>query len=439
MNDLLLYLLKSGCCLTLLYAVYWVFLKRETFFKLNRFFLLISLFLALVVPLIHIPSPFRVIQIENTTAGISPVMTQQSQSIGATEIFLFIYLLGASIVIVQLMIQGIRIIYLIKSHSLKKYSGYRIVEIDGNMPPFSFFHFIFIHPSICSRYDLERIMAHEHAHLKQFHSIDIILMELVVLIQWWNPFVWPYRRSLRETHEFLADEAVIAQGCDTAAYQMLIVEQCVGQKLFALANTFHQSQIKRRILMMTKNKSRSWAKGKALFIIPTLGVLALAFARPRIVAPVMQETVKQEKKVKAKTVDAEKQELSKKEVEAKFTAMMQELKSAWKEAKTDDEKKEIEKKMKALKVKKAAYDKEMEASVQKVTLEDIDLKIKKLKEKYAQAETDDDKKKIKEYVAELQKKKEAMKAEMAAHEAMKEKEKVKKAETTEKSAKTVEM
>ena len=130
-----------------------------------------------------------------------------------------------------------------------------VVFVENDLAPSSFFNIIFLNPSNISQSDFNRIIAHELVHIKQFHSIDIILLELITILQWFNPFVWPYKKSLQETHEFLADYGVIAQGFSTAKYQLLMFEQHVGVKLFEFANNFKQSQIKRRITMMSKIKS----------------------------------------------------------------------------------------------------------------------------------------------------------------------------------------
>ncbi|MEN6311747.1 MAG: M56 family metallopeptidase, partial [Acidobacteriota bacterium] len=131
--------------------------------------------------------------------------------------------------------------------------------------------------------DIDRVLAHELAHVRQFHSFDIVFSEFLTVIQWFNPFVWPYKRSLRETHEYLADRAVIAQGCSLARYQLLIVEQHVGGQLLELASSFRTSQIKRRITMLSKQETKGLARWKPLLILPLAAMLILAFAEARTV------------------------------------------------------------------------------------------------------------------------------------------------------------
>jgi len=132
----------------------------------------------------------------------------------------------------------------------------------------------------------------------------VLLMELVIVLQWFNPFVWPYKKSLQETHEYLADHGVIAQGFSAVMYKRLVFEQHVGAQLFEFANNFKQSQIKRRLNMMSKIKSRNAAKLKMLFILPMASLLVLAFAEPKpagtldhAVAPILQEKAGQGQEV----------------------------------------------------------------------------------------------------------------------------------------------
>lgn len=172
---------------------------------------------------------------------------------------------------------------------------------------------------------MRRIIAHEIIHIKQYHTFDILLIELITVLQWFNPFVWPYKKSLQETHEFLADNGVIAQGFSTAKYQLLMFEQHVGVKLFELVNNFKQSQIKRRITMMSKIKSRGTAKLKLLLIVPMAAFLLLAFAEPKAAdTPVVKKAAistdqdtdqkKKEKQLKMDQVKATLADLKKEEM-----------------------------------------------------------------------------------------------------------------------------
>jgi len=162
---------------------------------------------------------------------------------------------------------------------------------------------------------MRRIIAHEEIHIKQYHTFDILLIELITVLQWFNP---PYKKSLQETHEFLADYGVIAQGFSTAKYQLLMFEQQVGVKLLEFTNNFKQSQIKRRITMMSKIKSRGAAKLKLLLIVPMATLLMLVFAEPKSADPQVAESLSAdmlELKATGKTALSANQEVDKKNEE----------------------------------------------------------------------------------------------------------------------------
>lgn len=457
MNSPLQYLFESSICLALFYSLYWLFLKKETFFKLNRFSLLLSIPVSFILPLLNIPSPFVSRSLLERTHVLAQPAGVQTHSIGITDILWLIFLVGAGLLLVRFLYQLTQLLLLIKKNGFQKYEQVKIVFIENNSAPFSFFNFIFINKSHISERDFQRILAHELAHIRQYHSIDLIAMELLTIVQWFNPFVWPYKKSLKETHEYLADNAVIAQGCSRARYQLLILEQHVGLKLFEMANNFNRSLIKRRITMMTKNKSKRWAKAKVLLIIPLFCFLMLAFADPKTsknadltaqnntqdettiqedskdsAHPLYQEKseekekeelkkkeeiMKKEKSLKeelAKTEDPEKRELIKKKLlqlqrlkemapeETALTTKEQELKELFKN--TDDPEKRELIKAKLLALKEKELKKEEEA---------IMLKEEKLEEMLKEEEDAEKRKQIKEKLLKIQEMKKKLKEEKA--------------------------
>ncbi len=288
MSSFLLYLAESSVCLALFYLVYQAFLSRETFFSTNRFFLMFSIPLSFVIPLINIPSPFRTITAahpQNYFSALSPIRTNP---LGFMDILAVIYLLGVGFFLFRFGCKIFQLFLLIRKNGHQKCGRLKLVFIDQDTAPFSFFNFFFLNKSKISQHDLLRIIDHELVHVNQYHTIDLLIIELLTIVEWFNPFVRPYKKSLKETHEYLADNKVIAQGYSRAMYQMLIFEQHVGLKLFEFVNSFNQSLIKRRMTMMTRGKSKTWAKSKFLLLIPAICFLVLAFAHPRVVSPVDQ-------------------------------------------------------------------------------------------------------------------------------------------------------
>jgi hypothetical protein len=296
MSDLLRYILESGVCLAFFYVIYWVLLKDETYFLLNRFYLVSALAMSFIIPGFNITSPFRTARAVSAPVSLSQVQAMPTRTLGLADVLLVVYLAGVLVYLMRFVFHLIKLRSVVRRYGLQVRGGVKIVSVDREFAPFSFLNVVFLNEKDLNPDDLERILAHERVHIHQGHSLDVLLMELAIVLQWFNPFVWPYKKSLQETHEYLADDGVIAQGFSAVMYKRLVFEQHVGAQLFEFANNFKQSQIKRRLTMMSKIKSRNAAKLKLLFILPLASLLVLAFAEPKpagtldhAAIPVLQE------------------------------------------------------------------------------------------------------------------------------------------------------
>jgi hypothetical protein len=288
MDSLFTYLLQSGACLTLFYAVYWLFLRRETFFTLNRIYLLAAALFSFLLPLFRLPSPFFqtvIVLPASLPEGPAPAAALEASSAFLTPLsfLLLVYLSGVAFLLARFFLRLANIVRTIRTCGCRRQQGLRLILCPNSGEPFSFFHYIFLDRTDLPDQEFNRILCHELVHVRQLHSLDIIFSELIAIIQWFNPFVWPYKRSLRETHEYLADRAVIAQGCSRTGYQLLIVEQHVGGKLLGMASNFRNSQIKRRLRMLSCKESKGLARLKPLLLLPLALVLVLALAEPRTI------------------------------------------------------------------------------------------------------------------------------------------------------------
>lgn len=437
MDNFFKFLLESSVCLALFYTVYWVFLKNETYFKLNRLYLVSSMFFSFFIPILNFPSPFRVRELIERTDDFTFLAGSQMQSLGVVDVLIGVYIFMTVMLFARYAEQLFQLHKTIKKHSVYKHEGHRFVYMSQETKPFSFFNLIFLNKSNISRQDYERIISHEMIHIRQYHSVDIVIMELTTILLWFNPFVWPYRKSLKQTHEYLADDGVIAQGCNAAKYQLLIVEQQVGGKLFEFANNFHHSQIKRRLTMMTKIKSKGWAKLKLLLVLPAAFLLVLAFAESQPVSsgtlsgdtleavrtditayssqPQEQEKTDAEKKKELE--EKKKKEMLKKDKlkQEAIYKKMKELEMKYKETEDVEKKKEL--KMKLVELKKAAEKMEYAKKKDKYADEEkkyeqmkkeLTLKMKELKHKLAETEDPEKQEKIKSMMLELEKKYKAM-------------------------------
>lgn len=408
MSDYLFYLLETGFCLALSYLVYWVFLRKETFFTFNRLFLLSTVPLSFIIPLIHMPSPFITHPRGQSSFATMPPAGTEGHHLAISDVLWLIFLIGAGFVLLRFLYRLLCLFLLVKKFGYHQQEGVKIVCMNRNCAPFSFFNFLFLNRSNLSDSDFQRIIAHECIHIKQYHSLDLILMELLTIFQWFNPFVRPYKKSLKETHEYLADNAVIAQGCSKAKYQVLIFEQQVGLKLFEFANNFNHSQIKRRITMMERIKSRGKAKFKVLLILPAIALLLLVFAQPK--------TAQEPEKAKGQDSDAvivapdishvsigpkddDKSDEKKKEMHKKQEELAlkeKQLKEELEKTK-DPEKRELIKE-KLLEIQKM---KEEAGAVKVMTDEDFEKKMIELKKAYENTDDPEKKAAIKEKALQL--------------------------------------
>jgi len=286
MSELFAYLLRSGACLAVLYSFYRLILMKDANFGFNRAFLLGSAGLSLGLPLLRIESPFftTVIEASELPLQSAPLPSLAPPAgLGPLDVLFGIYVAGAALFFVVFLARVGRLALMAARCGCERHRGLRIVLCGRAGESFSFFGFVFLDRSLVRGGDVDRILTHEMAHVRQFHSLDVVLAEILTVIQWFNPFVWPYKRSLRETHEYLADRAVIAQGCSLARYKLLIVEQHVGGRLLELASGFRTSQIKRRIAMLTTQETKGLARWKPLLILPLAVAFVLAFAESRTV------------------------------------------------------------------------------------------------------------------------------------------------------------
>ena len=319
MIALLIYSLKSALVLTLLYLPYTLMLRKESFFRMNRVTLLTILMLALVLPLCDFPSlaiaeqpavydvHHRIMQIvQNAQASEphSPVTTFKSFSWLA--LVAFIYMIGVVTAFVIRLWQLFRIGKQIRGGCLwKEKQGEATVYCHINdVAPFSWMRNIVISENDYQTDGSREILLHEKAHIFCRHSLDILLLTLVEILQWWNPIVYLLGSSLRDVHEYEADDHVLQQGISLHNYQNLLVKKALANTSYAFANNFNHSLIKKRLYMMNHPRSNPWLRSKVLYILPVTLVVLTAFATPKLNETV-EKIVKEIKVPVAKTVTEE--------------------------------------------------------------------------------------------------------------------------------------
>ena len=295
MDNIVEYLLKSGIALSVFYLFYWLLMRKSTHFGLNRFTLATSIIASLVLPLFKIDLTPEVIAtnmpvISLDLASVVQIVSKPKPFWGMREIVLLIYFTGLSITLFRLIYQSIYIHVIARMSRTITKGRHTIVLVEKDITPFAYFSKIFIPASKMEETSFESILAHEKSHLSQYHFLDLFLIELVTIIQWFNPIVWLYERSLKEVHEYMADDEVLKQGVSKGNYQALLVNQALGGPVFTISHQFNQSLILKRIVMMTKMKSPQLTKVKALLFIPLTALLLMAFSNPEpIVSPVIEK------------------------------------------------------------------------------------------------------------------------------------------------------
>ncbi|MEI6889241.1 MAG: TonB family protein [Bacteroidales bacterium] len=281
MNAIFSYLLESSISITLMYTVYWLFLKRETFFMMNRVYLLGAAGLSLLLPVI--PFHWQPSSAAATVIYIlDPVLITPDKIEKAAgshlqwlDVVAIVYITGLVIFLLRFVVQMLQLFFIVRRNGTERRHGMLIVYVDRGYSPFSFFNLVFINEKNVPGEKLETILTHEYIHVKQRHTLDLILAEILIIIQWFNPFAWFTGREFRTIHEFLADEGVIKAGINRSEYQQMILDETMGIQVNGLTNNFNVSLIKKRILMISKAKSGKWSRTKLIFAIPA--ILALVF------------------------------------------------------------------------------------------------------------------------------------------------------------------
>jgi TonB family protein len=294
-----IYLIQISLCLIIFNLAYEAFFRRDTFFARNRIYLVGSLLLTFILPFLPMPELISFIRTGVTPrieVGV-PVPVNDfygnlagKMSTGASQegfsifrILGTIYLAGVFIMLIQMFMQVVKIVKMMKNSESFLRGDTRIYLCEGSTSHFSFFRNIFINKAFIegSSREYEQVLSHEIAHVEQGHSYDLLLAEIVCIIQWFNPFAWLYRKSLQEVHEFLADNRVLQSGCSRAEYQAVLVNQALGITVFSLSNNFNHIKLKKRIIMMSKMKSSNLVYWKTLIILPVI-MLALALSGSKV-------------------------------------------------------------------------------------------------------------------------------------------------------------
>jgi len=282
MNALFIYMIKVSVYLAGFYLVYRFLLSSDTLYGRNRSFILLSVISSFILPFITLANIEPVIP--SFSRVISEIKINGSENYGAAQateitplnpfsLVSAIYFTGLFLMAVKFIADLAGLIFLIVRN---KENDDRIIRFNGlDTAGFSAFGYIFINSSL-SDGEAEAITAHEQNHLNHRHSLDIVFIEIVSALLWFNPFIYMFSRSLRAVHEYQADQECISMGTPVRNYQKLLMNQIFRSKIFTITNSFsNPSLIKKRMIMMTKKRSNAMANLKLLMVMPVIAGLLI--------------------------------------------------------------------------------------------------------------------------------------------------------------------
>ncbi|MFK8005111.1 MAG: TonB family protein [Saprospiraceae bacterium] len=269
-------------------------MSKETFFKTNRWYLLGTLLLGAGIPLLEFLPIFQednpvVVYFQPISDGSFYVQSAVNEVVvndflNWNKLFWGLYIIGVVVFSIRFFIGIGKIYTLYRRSEIIKKENHTLVLTNEPHLPFSFFKYMFWSKDLeMNDVDGQKIVTHEIAHVKGWHSIDVILLEIFSIIFWVSPMVYFYKKSLKTVHEYLAD-AVVLQTTPTKKYGHLLLRQSQSGLQIALANHFFHSQLKQRIVMMTRSKSRKEAIVKYLFALPVILLLLIAFSKKEAIA-----------------------------------------------------------------------------------------------------------------------------------------------------------
>jgi len=289
------YILKISVSLTVVYLIYHFLLRRLTFYSWNRAYLLGLSMVSFCIPFIDISSLLPKEDSVGVIGYIPPLLsvinpdnsyTFFDGAITGTNAILLLVATGAMILFARLLVQYRSFRKMMRSADVIMEGPVRIYQVHDNIVPFSFANSIFINAAQHDEAELREIIRHEFIHVKQRHSIDIIVSEFLVIFNWYNPIAWLIRSAIRQNLEFIADEQVIQKGFDKRQYQYLLLK-VIGTSPYAITNKFNFNSLKKRITMMNKHRSARVHLLRFALVVPVVAISLVAFRGQQYAVPAL--------------------------------------------------------------------------------------------------------------------------------------------------------
>lgn len=282
MVSISLYLLKSSAYVIAFYIPFILILKRTTFFALNRIYLVIGLLLSFILPLytgvttvmVYTPIdfPFMEPMVTQTDAAIA-LVSQPSDAVSLVAVLTIIYLMGIVFRLIVLSLSIASIIKLKQQGEVLMYQNVKVIKVSSGVP-FSFFNYVFL-PGASAK---PGILEHEAAHVRQYHWVDLLIVEWVSILLWFNPVMIFYKRCVKQQHEYLADRSAIKSGIDIGEFLMCIKHHVELATPVPLVSEFYFQSIKNRINMLTKKRTSLYGLAMYAMVLPILIFLLMAFS-----------------------------------------------------------------------------------------------------------------------------------------------------------------
>jgi TonB family protein len=287
MEQVAFYLLKSAAWLAGFTLLYLLFLRKERFFMLKRIYLLSGVVLSLLLPLVtlhyrvELPAPLmQETQGMTSVLSLPPAATAEIvEETDPLKWFMIFYAAGILFMLGRTMQYLFTVYRVVRSGPAHREGEALLIRSEKYTSAFSFFNYVFINPSLSGR-EAREILNHEMVHLKQKHWFDLLLVEVMSLVQWMNPFVWIYSALVRQNHENLADEEALQSTSDPAGYRAALLNQVFSARLISLSNSFNFSFYTNRFEMMKKKTYSPFRKLRLLLVLPLVAVMLYAFADP---------------------------------------------------------------------------------------------------------------------------------------------------------------
>ena len=279
MTGFLIYDAKVAVLIVVFYMFYRLLLSKETFHRVNRVVLLSTALLSFILPLCVITTHQTVVLDAVPMVSVGNVqmeMATDEQPAQWQYVIPLLYIIGVVVVLSHTLLSVWRVLMLVRrSERIPQADGTTLCVVPDEVPPFSFCSFIVMNRNDYNTGD-SAILAHERGHIRQHHSCDVLLVDLLTALQWFNPAMWMLRADLRAIHEYEADGAVLSQGINARQYQYLLITKAASIGGYSIANGISHSTLKNRITMMLHKKSPRSSFLKLLALIPIVGVALAA-------------------------------------------------------------------------------------------------------------------------------------------------------------------